>query len=148
MLTFFYRNYLCWRFISFLNDLEYTLLWNENLLKVGRCNSYWNYKILSKAVSTVIHKHVISEWQMHPQQFLSSIDVSVRWGLGDIVASHLFLFISDVQLAFWIKGIVLILQALLNRHARCQELGLSQDICHPPSSLREVPSRPGVETHW
>lgn len=42
---------------------------------------------------------------------------------------------------------VLMLQALLSRHARCQELGLSQDICHPPPSLREVPSRPGVETH-
>lgn len=40
------------------------------------------------------------------------------------------------------------LQAHLSRHARCQELGLSQDICHPPTSIREVTSRPGVEAHW
>ncbi|KAF3839672.1 hypothetical protein F7725_018389 [Dissostichus mawsoni] len=27
-------------------------------------------------------------------------------------------------------------------------MGLSQDLCHPPPPLREVPSGPGVETHW
>lgn len=42
----------------------------------------------------------------------------------------------------------IVIQVLVSSHARCQELGLPQDICHPPPSLREVPSRPGVETHW
>lgn len=40
-----------------------------------------------------------------------------------------------------------LLQAEISRHARCQELGVQQDLRHPPPSLREVPPRPGAETH-
>lgn len=54
----------------------------------------------------------------------------------------------DCCVTFWNVLTWNFLQAPISRHARCQELGLQQDLCHPPPSLREIPSRPGVEAHW